>query len=75
MSSTGHLQRLGHRAHAVVDANVGVPQRVPQQFRDLPDDVGGHVVVQQHQIEVGVRQRTPPRPRPPVATIAKPLVA
>ena len=53
------LQRLGHRAHAVVDANVRVPQRVPQQLGDLADDVVGHVVVQQHQVEVRVRQQLP----------------
>ncbi len=57
------LHRLGHRAHAVVDANVRVPQRVPQQFSDLTDDVVRHVVVQQHQIEVRVRQQlSPPQP-------------
>ena len=54
------LQRLGHGAHAVVDANVRVPQRVPQQFGDLTDDVVGHVVVQQRQIEVRVRQQLAP---------------
>ena len=53
----GHLQRLGHRPHAVVEPNVGVPQRIPQLFGDVADDVGRHVVVQQHQVEVGVRQQ------------------
>ena len=52
----GDLERLRHGPHAVVEPNVGVPQRVPQQLGDLADDLGGHVVVQQHQIEIGVRQ-------------------
>ena len=55
----GDRQCLGHGAHAVVDANVGVPQGVPQQFGDLTDHVVRHVVVQQHQVEVGVGQQLP----------------
>jgi hypothetical protein len=51
------LQRLRNGAYAVVDANVGVPQRVPQQFRNLADNVVRHVVVQQRQVEVRVRQQ------------------
>ena len=54
---TGDLQRLGHRAHTVIDANVGVPQGIPQQLGDLADHIDGHVVVQQRQVEVGVRHQ------------------
>src|SRR5262249_40348787 len=35
------LQCLGYGAHAVVNANVRVPQRVPELLGDLPDDVVG----------------------------------
>ena len=56
---SGHVQRFGHGTHPVVEANVGVPQWIPQVFGDLADDVLGQVVVQQHQVEVGVRQQFP----------------
>ncbi len=54
---TGDLQGLRHGADAVVEPNVGVPQRIPQQLGDLRHDVVGHVVVQQHEIEVRVRNQ------------------
>ena len=57
---TGDLERLGNGSHAVVEPNVGVPQRVPQLFGDVADHVLALIVVQQHQVEVGVRQQFPP---------------
>ena len=33
---------------------------IPQQFGHLADDVDGHVVVQQRQVEVGVRHQFAP---------------
>ena len=55
----GHRERLGHGTDTVVQANVGVPQRVPQQLGDLGDHVGGHVVMHQHEVEVGVGHELP----------------
>ena len=57
MSSPATLQRLRHRADAVVDVNVGVPQRVPEQFGDLRHHVARHVVVNEGQVQIGVRQQ------------------
>ena len=51
----GDLQRLGNGSHAVIEPNVGIPQRVPEQLGHLRHHVGRHVVVQQHQIQIGVR--------------------
>ena len=53
----GHLQGLRHRPHAVVELDVRVPQRIPELFGDLGDDRRVHLVVEQHQVEVGVRQQ------------------
>ena len=30
----GHLQRLRHGPHTVIEPNIGVPQRIPEQFGD-----------------------------------------
>lgn len=56
---TGDLQRLWDGAHTVVDTDVGVPQRIPEFLGDLADDLGRHVVVQQHQVQIGIRQHLP----------------
>lgn len=52
-----NLKRLRKRPHAVVEFDVRVPQRVPQAVRDLGHDRRVHVVVQQNQIEIGIRQQ------------------
>ena len=52
---TSDRERLRYRPYAVIEPNVGVPQRIPQLFGNLCDHFVGQVVVQQHQIEIGVR--------------------
>ena len=54
---SGDLQRFGHGSHAVVDTNIGVPQRIPQHLGDPTHHIGRHVVVQQHQVEIRVRDQ------------------
>ena len=39
----------------MVKPNVGVPQRIPQQIGDLCYYIVGHIVVQKHEVKVGVR--------------------
>ena len=38
----------------MIKPNIGVPQRIPQQFGDLGHHTLRHIVVQQHQIKIGV---------------------
>jgi hypothetical protein len=41
----GNLHRLGHGSYAVVEPNIGVPQRVPQVLGGLADDLLRQIVV------------------------------
>ncbi len=43
----------------MIEPDIGVPQRVPEQLGDLAHHFGGHVVVQQHQIQIGVGHHLP----------------
>jgi hypothetical protein len=51
-------ERLGQRADRVVQAQLGVPDRVPERGRDPVDP--GLAVVQQHEIQVAVRRAVLP---------------
>jgi hypothetical protein len=51
-------ERLGQRPDRVVQAHLGVPDRIPQRGRDPVDP--GRPVVQQHQVQVAVRRTVPP---------------
>jgi hypothetical protein len=53
----GHAQRLGHVRTLWSSRMLASHNGYHSSLGDLADDVGGHVVVQQHQIEVGVRQQ------------------
>ena len=52
-----HLQSLRHRAHAVIELDVGVPQWVPELVGDVGHDAWVEIVVQQNQIQVRERQQ------------------
>lgn len=58
--AVGDAQRAGDGAHAVVEPDVGVPQRIPQPVGDPLQHVVGDVVVQQHQVEIGIGQQLAP---------------
>lgn len=51
-----HLEGLGHRPDTVVELDVRVPQRVPELVGDLRHDGRRHVVVEEDEIEIGVRE-------------------
>ncbi len=51
-----HLEGLGHRPDTVVEFDVRVPQRVPELVGDLRHDGRRHVVVEEDEIEIGVRE-------------------
>ena len=54
----GDGQRLGQRADGVVQAQPGVPDRVPEAGGELVH--AGHAGVQQDEVEVAVRGALPP---------------
>lgn len=57
---TGHTQGIRDGAHTVVQPNVGVPQWIPQRIGDIAQFLDGFAVVQQHQIQVRIRQQLAP---------------
>ncbi len=60
------VQSSGDGSYAVVDANVGVPQRIPQPIGDPLQHLFGLAVVQQQQVQVGVgRQFAAAQPTDP----------
>ena len=54
----GHLDGLARGAHGVVEPDAGVPQRVPHLLGEPLDVLAA--VVQQHEVEVGVRRELAP---------------